>query len=93
MRRGEIWQALGDYRVLAIGARWVYDRRDDMIVVPLVPDLGISQTETYPKVGERLAHCAMLCVVDKAEFSRKTGEARDAELEAVLNGVRVVLGL
>lgn len=93
MRRGEIWQALGDFEVLAIGNREVYDRRDDIVVVPLLPDLRLGQALTLPKVGERFAHCALLSVVDKHQFNRKTGEARDSELEAVLTGVRIVLGL
>ncbi|MCT9929424.1 hypothetical protein N5079_04240 [Planotetraspora sp. A-T 1434] len=91
MRRGEIWQALGEYHVLAVGATEVYDVRDDIAVVPLIPDIGLTAA-TLPKVGDRLAHCALLSVVSKAEFTRKTGEARDAEFRTVLDGLRLVLG-
>ncbi|MFF4774239.1 hypothetical protein ACFY05_15390 [Microtetraspora fusca] len=92
MRRGEIWQALGEYHVLAVGAPEVYDLREDIAVVPLVPDVGLTAA-TLPKVGDRLAHCALLSVVGKKEFTRKTGEARDAELRNVTAGLRLVLGL
>ena len=91
MRRGEIWEAMG-YQVLAVGANEVYGLREDIAVVPLVPDVGLDAV-TLPKVGDRLAHCALISVVAKSEFTRKTGESRDSELHAVLTGIRLVLGL
>ncbi|MEV0968049.1 hypothetical protein [Microtetraspora glauca] len=92
MRRGEIWQAFGEYHVLAVGVPEIYDLREDIAVVPLVPDVGLTAA-TLPRVGERLAHCALLSVVSKKEFTRKTGEARDAEMRGVSEGLRLVLGL
>jgi hypothetical protein len=92
VRRGEIWQAMGEYHILAVGASEVYDVREDMAVVPLVPDVGLTAA-TLPKVGDRLAHCALISVVSKTDFDRKTGEARDTELRSVLDGLSLVLGL